>query len=163
MSKKFIDLFSNPVNARITSLFDYMDICEEEIKRAIKARPDCRAELFDAFQYLKPPEKLREYSREIYRAHCRELLERVAQKQDISMPTWAEIAIEINLINNPLTNDGAGAYSRAVKEMLRYILDKSFKQSLLEIVQRLDEVSTSYPESVDEIIAKFRRQKVSRL
>jgi hypothetical protein len=71
--------------------FDRVEIAEEEI-RSVKRRFPARAsEIHDAFAMLCPTEPLRDLSEDVFRFHCRELLERVAKGQDVRPGTTAEV------------------------------------------------------------------------
>lgn len=70
--------------------FRCMEIAEEEIAFARARHPVSQKEINSAFRFLCPPDTLRHVSSEVYRHHCRELLERVTRKADMRLGTDAE-------------------------------------------------------------------------
>jgi hypothetical protein len=76
---------------RAGSLFHLMAIAETEILAAKKRHPSAAPRLHAAFAICAPPGALRPLAEQVYRAHVRELLERVAAGQDTRPGTDAEV------------------------------------------------------------------------
>jgi len=85
------ELVSPPLANVITGTFRRMELAEEEIAAAKKRHPDQAAALNDTFRHLVPPPLLRNLDDQVYRAHCREILELVATGDDIREGTTAEV------------------------------------------------------------------------
>jgi hypothetical protein len=70
--------------------------------------------LWSAFRLLRPTHHLMDHTEFVYRAHCRELLDRVALGEDTRPPTGAELVIammETSLLA-PMTGAANGLYFR---------------------------------------------------
>ena len=100
----------------LAGTFDLMDWAEDEIEQAQNRHPECADSLYHAFRLLTPSAILQKTSpgEFVYRSHCRELLERVADGQDTRPATDAEIACmcsEASLVT-PLNTAATGLYMR---------------------------------------------------
>jgi hypothetical protein len=98
----------------LAGIFERMDIAEEEITLAQKRHPDASDRLYHSFTLLIPTHERMEYE-PVYRAHCRELLDRVAAGGDTRIGTAAEMCCtlyDVSLIA-PLRSSAAGLYFRA--------------------------------------------------
>lgn len=108
-----------PVN--LSGIFDCMGIAEAEIAAAIKRRKQKRQELNATFSILFPSDILRtNYNTAIYRAHCRELLERVAHGEDTRPGTKAEALSMLceTSFKAPLTSAWGALYGQLFLEIL---------------------------------------------
>lgn len=81
----------------LSSLFAAMAIAEEEIEACKLRHPRQAERIHDAFQYLTPPPVLQEFDDTLYRAHARELLERVAFRVSLGPGTKAEVLAALSL------------------------------------------------------------------
>lgn len=101
------------INDWIGSTFDQIDWAEDEISRAQRRHPAETDRLYHAFSLLRATHERMNHEL-VYRAHCRELLERVATGHDTRPGTAAEICIacsEASLIA-PLASPVAGLFGR---------------------------------------------------
>lgn len=80
------DVLGGPLGARLSEVFDRVRIAEEELAGA-DLSPEARS---TAFGVLVPTAPLRGKAPELYRAHVRELLGRLARGEDTAPGTLAE-------------------------------------------------------------------------
>lgn len=95
--------------------FKQWDWAAEEIQNAQKRHPQHADLLFHAFILLQPNDELDRMRFElVYRAHCRELLDRVAAGEDTRPGTAAEICCALLETSQlaPLKSAAAGLYMR---------------------------------------------------
>lgn len=85
------DLLPPALARTVRVTFDRVEIAEEEIRTAKRQFPARASEIHGAFAILCPTEPLRDLSEDVFRFHCRELLERVAKGQDVRPGTTAEV------------------------------------------------------------------------
>lgn len=76
---------------RVSALFDKMEIAENEIAKAKERYPEDAERLHDCFKLMCPSAPLSDRPDKLYRAHCRELLERVHNNIDARPGTAAEV------------------------------------------------------------------------
>ena len=117
---------SLPAEAHLDSLaaelapsFEQIYWAEEELQRAMKRHPWAADTLWHSFSLLEATRALLRWELP-YRAHCRELLDRVAAGLDTRPGTSAEImsvASDISKIN-PMSSTGFGTYMRALRQAL---------------------------------------------
>jgi len=91
MNELVSELIGPRFSDALDRLFRAMEIAEEEIARAQERWPEKRKEIWDTFKYLglgtcTIPEG---YADRLYRAHCQEILERVARGEDLRPGTDA--------------------------------------------------------------------------
>ncbi|GLX06704.1 hypothetical protein Misp03_36310 [Microbispora sp. NBRC 16548] len=94
-------------------LFEQMDWAENEIAAGIRRHPASADLLFHSFTLLRPTS--RHMATEfVYRAHCRELLDRAATGQDTRFGTAVEVCCACCDSSQlaPLTSPAAGLYLR---------------------------------------------------
>lgn len=96
----------------LADIFAAIDWAEDEIAKARKRHPG-RPELWATFELLLPTHDLMR-TEFVYRAHCRELLERVAARKDTRPATDAELALACAGASQlaPLTEAATGLYFR---------------------------------------------------
>ena len=145
------ELVGHAVSDTITGTFDRMEVAEEEIALA-KSRANTAAErlrINGAFMALMPPPQFAGRAPEVYRAHCEELLARVARGGDIDLGTRAEClcALLDSSLKFPL-NSTAGA---AAEKLFVAVFGRSVNDS---------PPREPYPGAADEMIAELR-QKVA--
>jgi len=106
--------------AAIVSIFSAIEVAEEEIAAFRRQHPEKDRELWNSFMALKITPPLREKSLRLYRAHCRELLERVVAGQDLRPGTNAEILAVLSNASlvAPLTHQAAVLAFRLADELL---------------------------------------------
>jgi hypothetical protein len=101
------------LDALLCGLFEQMEHAEDEIQAARRRHPQAADLLYHSFSLLTPTHELmgQEF---VYRAHCRELLARVAAGQDTRPGTAAEVAIACSEASQvaPLASTVAGLYAR---------------------------------------------------
>ena len=103
------------VQAEVTGAAALVDVAEDEIGQAAARHPQAADDLFHSFGLLLPAFEARAWGTEfVLRAHCRELLERVARAQDTRPGTNAEclLAIAQVAMEIPLNGPAAGFYLR---------------------------------------------------
>jgi hypothetical protein len=92
-----------------------VDIAEDEIDQAAARHPQAADYLFHCFRLLLPVFEAKAWGTEfVLRAHCRELLERVARGQDTRPGTNVEclLAVAQVAMEVPLNGAAAGFYPR---------------------------------------------------
>lgn len=94
----------------LVSLFEQMAVAEEEIEQAKARWPEHSERLHACFTLLQPSALLRGKDLDVYRHHCRELLERVARGADTRPGTIAEVLCGLMgaATRAPLTTDAGG-------------------------------------------------------
>ena len=97
----------------LASVFGQMEWAEDEIAQARRRRPAQADTLYHSFLLLTPTHNLMT-TEFVYRAHCRELLERVAAGSDTRPGTAAEVCCACCDSSQlaPLTSPAAGLYHR---------------------------------------------------
>lgn len=108
----FLDLLPPSTGRAIADAFRRMQIAEQEIAAAEQREPEHARELHHAFKYLCPTEPLTQLSDEVYRLHCREILDRVAKGTDLHFGTATEILAVLAELSQaaPLTRDATLLY-----------------------------------------------------
>ncbi|OBA59031.1 hypothetical protein A5780_21360, partial [Nocardia sp. 852002-20019_SCH5090214] len=94
-------------------VFEQIDWAEDEIARAQRRHPRHRNTLYHSFALLTPThERMRQEF--VYRAHCRELLDRVAAGLSPASGTAAEVALAVMQASQkaPLNTAAFGLYVR---------------------------------------------------
>jgi hypothetical protein len=94
-------------------LFDAMARAEEEIEAAQHRHPAAADRIWNSFSLLRPTQPLMR-TEMVYRAHCRELLDRVARGDDTRPGTTAECCAALSeaSLRAPLRSSGVGLYAR---------------------------------------------------
>lgn len=85
------DLLPPSTGRIIANTFRRMTIAEEEIRAAKARHPEKAAKLDKAFRYLCPPALLNGLDDQLYRAHCKEILDREAKGEKLRRGTAAEV------------------------------------------------------------------------
>lgn len=101
------------VSGLLGGVFEQMDWAEEEIEAAAKRHPAKRDLLYHGFKILSSTHEFMS-TEMVFRAHCRELLERLATGADTRPGTAAEVCClcsEMSLAV-PLKSSAAGLYIR---------------------------------------------------
>lgn len=174
--REVIDAFMSVLPGKSSNLFDgvgrmfkQMETAEKEIERAILAQSDMGMQgvLFNSFMLIKPTWPVDEgYDDCIYRAHCRELLDRLAagvsSESGLSRITWAEILVVVSAASYrvPMNNDGAAI----VAVILRGVRDTlgSLPAALEGVLEEMSEFSPSYQDFADVTVGKMRNGIVGK-
>ncbi|MEE8296743.1 MAG: hypothetical protein V3R26_02820, partial [Hyphomicrobium sp.] len=102
-------------------VFECMEIAEGEISAAKRRTriDDQREAIHGSFRYLLPTEPLRDKHLDLYRAHVRELIERVRLGEPVDPGTKAEVvAVLADLsLEHPLDPTAALLYARLFAEL----------------------------------------------
>jgi hypothetical protein len=109
------DVLGRNQRTLLTGIFDSMSWAEEEIEKARARHPRHADRIYHSFMLLTPNLSLEAMSTEfVYRSHCRELLDRVADGTDTRPATAAEICCLMCTTSQaaPLTSAAAGLYMR---------------------------------------------------
>jgi hypothetical protein len=116
LTAKMDELLGGNLGSMLAGIFERMDWAEDEIKKAQRRHPKQADRIFHSFKLLCSSHELMG-TEFVYRAHCRELLNRVAAGQDTRPGTAAEVAIACCESSQvaPLTDTGAGLYGRMWK------------------------------------------------
>ena len=128
----------------VRNAFAQMAVAEEEIEHARRHYPEREAYLNKVgFLLCMPSEVLVSASEWIYRAHCREILERVAADENTRPPSSAELAIAFSetSLKAPLNPTGAGLYARhflRAAELVAQPLKPDLVATLRKMDHRLD-------------------------
>lgn len=135
----------------ISRAFDLMAVAEEEIERAKRLHPEKAEALHASFGILYPGDLARYGSDRLYRAHARELLDRVARGADLEPGTDAEclVAFSFASLRAPLSASATAAMERVFATV--------FPEERGERAGR-----EGYPGEVDEILSGLRR-KISKV
>lgn len=96
-----------------------MEIAEEEITQAMQQHPLKAALLFDSFLTVTPTLNMTTLTPQVYRAHVRELLDRVIHKQDVRPGTLAEVMIALSeaSLHAPLIENAGFLYARIFRSI----------------------------------------------
>lgn len=106
-------LDSGILGGGLSGLFGCMEWAEEEIAKARARHPRHADRIYHSFLLLTPTHQLMR-AEFVYRAHCRELLDRVAAGEDTRPGTAAEVCCAISAVSlaSPLRSAAAGLYMR---------------------------------------------------
>ncbi|TCC19947.1 hypothetical protein [Kribbella sindirgiensis] len=101
------------LGAALTSAFDQMEWAEEEIKRAERRHPAACDAIWHSFSLLVSTHDLMAHE-QVFRAHCRELLNRVAAGEDTRLGTAAELCCTFRDVTlaTPVNTTATGLYFR---------------------------------------------------
>lgn len=144
---KLGEVFEGSLAKAVMQTLKLMGAAEEEIARAERAYPDAAPRLSRAFPLLYPYELARFGSERVYRAHCREILVRVARGEDVNPGTDAEClaALSLGSLKAPLDSGHLAAMERVFASV--------FPEDRSERLGR-----ESWPGEVDEILAGLRKR-----
>ena len=151
----------------VASTFEMMDWAEDEIARAMARHPDKADEIWrHTFGAANPgmAEMLTVSNERLYRAHVRELAERVAKGQELQLPTLAEVACMFHdaAMDRPLSRHAVGMYLRLMVDMFPededYLLAKADNINLDTDPKQWDAWEGQSQEEWDWINKKFRQE-----
>ena len=121
--------------AAIGIAFDKMEIGENEIGKAQSRHPERSQTIWDSFKLLCPSAYVREALEPVYRAHCAELLDRVAHGFDTTLGTKAEVMMGLSetSLKSPLPHTAAVLYARIFQGIFPDSLPEDGKKQLAEM------------------------------
>jgi hypothetical protein len=99
----------------VAGVFDQIEWAEQEIQAALGRHPQHAEQIDRSFPLLCPNSGLERMNSEmVYRAHCREILDRVAVGGDTRRGTAAEVCCAMleTSLRTPITSEAAGLYMR---------------------------------------------------
>jgi hypothetical protein len=144
--QRMLDLMPKGLAGVVSACFSDVEIAEQEIAKAQKRHPVHAEQIWQSFGKLMPSELLRPKTEKLYRAFCRELLDRIATGQPLAQATYAELACIFcaTSLASPLNQDGAAAYWKVFKAIYPNALDgaeytprESYEGRALEIIHQL--------------------------
>ena len=102
------------------NILSIMVISEDEIIKARARHPGHSGEIWRSFNLLCPSVHVRDAPEPIYRAHCAEILDRVAQGLDTTLGTRAEVMMGLSAtsLKAPLTHTAAVLYAQLFRDIL---------------------------------------------
>ena len=122
-TRETADLIGEQIGRHLGHLFNLMDAAEDEISAAMVRHPEQARLLWNSFQFLAPG-VLDKYDSRLFRSHCCEILERIAQAGKfvfltktarkerplaINRPTAAECLIGVSEASYVAPMHGAGS------------------------------------------------------
>ncbi|WP_433332501.1 hypothetical protein [Spirillospora sp. CA-294931] len=122
----------NKIESDLAPLFKVMKIAEEEIEAAQKRHHEPVGEgdgpIWNSFLLLQPTHP-RMQTESLYRAHCRELLDRRGKGEDTRSATGAEMIFALSQASlaAPLTSGAAGLYLKLGQECFPEIIGEVMK------------------------------------
>ena len=146
--------------AVIMRTFDLMEIAEDEIGRGMDLHPGKAAEITDCFTFARPTKYLLNTGTHLYRAHVRELVERVANGVELTLGTDAELVGMMSQLSleagGPLTRSATGMMLRVFH---RLFPDFTFDIAIDDLMP--DRYFEDWPGQMDELEAKARAKIAS--
>jgi hypothetical protein len=127
--------------------FGLMEIADDEIVRAQKRWPDRADQIDEGFSILCPSPCLMNVNEKIYRAHCAELLDRVARNQDTGTATDAEILWSLSQLSQsaPLNHDASAAFRQLFEKVMGF-----------DATPEIEPFRETWDGAVEELIGTFR-------
>jgi hypothetical protein len=151
-----LDEFGGGLGSTISGLFRRMGLAEDEIDGAKRRDPGNAERIHGAFRYLQPTESLQGKVDDLYRAHCRELIARVAAgsvERELAPGTRAEALATLADLSlaAPLERTAGHLYGRLFGEL--------FPKRAAELEPALHGPRDQYEEEqADELEGWFRRK-----
>ena len=145
------------------SMFRDMELAEQEVSRAKEMNPMFTDVIQDGFQYLHQG-SLSHLSPNVYRWHCREILQRLVDNEDPRQMTKAEgmLIIQEGSLLAPLQQDWGYLYTEWFKEFSK---DMEIEFDDEQFEESLDWVRQSHPRASEEIhnglIRKFQKHPMN--
>jgi hypothetical protein len=157
MTLTMLEMFRPSAN-RINNAFGRMEIAEEEILKAQARHPEQADTLWEQFAILCPSPVLQGKGDHVYRAHCQELLDRVAANGDTRTGTLAEAAAMIcgaSLVA-PLMESASLAYSKVFVAL--DLPSGGVQEECKERLAHAERLSPYAMEEADAFITKARKE-----
>ncbi len=143
----------------LSKTFAFLQYSEEEIEKAQQRYPDKADEIWDSFLILAPVlPQMHNYSPDLYRHHCAELLDRVAAGEDIDEPTTAEILVTLceTSLMTPLRHDAAVLYARLFKQVFG-------SEQINRLIENID-MRETWDGAANELLSRIvKRMEIHRL
>lgn len=94
----------------VSKAMNFIEIADCAIREAIQRHPEAADRLNECFMLLRPPSMMQPL---FYRAHCDQLLERVACGGDVAACTDAELLVALadTSLKAPMNTEGASLYA----------------------------------------------------
>lgn len=99
------------IMGQANNLFALMDDVEVMIAEYQRKHPAKKAELWDAFKTVMPTHNMTMYRKELFLAHCEELLDRIVAGEDLRPATNAEILAVFVRVSAAAPFHGNAAYA----------------------------------------------------
>ncbi|TCC33872.1 hypothetical protein E0H75_42195 [Kribbella capetownensis] len=149
------DLFAEVQS--IESVFGAMGWAEDEIEQAQLRHPGATDAIWHSFSLLTPVHPLMQRSEPLFRAYCREILDRVAAGSDTRPGTAAEICCVASEASEkaPLTSPAFGLYARAFRVVFP---DQQFPGEEIRDGAYMEHVEALHGAAIDDIAADTRRR-----
>ena len=117
----FADVLGTQLGGKIEATFHRMAWAEDEIVKACERHgeePDEQGPIWQSFMLLRPVVQMP--NEQVYRSHCRELLERVAGGKDTRPATDAEMLMTLSefSLNRDLNGSGVGLMIRLFNRVM---------------------------------------------
>lgn len=147
---KLEDIIAGTRMGTVGSVFRLVEVAEEEIAAAALKYPEKAAELRASFNPLLFPGQFTNFSKDVYRAHARELLERVAKGENTKPGTDAECLVALSLasLKAPLTSGHLAAMERVFATVYPDKVDQNIGRA-------------AWPTETDEILSEIKA-KIAR-
>lgn len=141
----------------ITNTFRRMDIAEQEIARAQRQHPKHKDRIFPLFRHLCPTPPLAHVIDEIYRSHCRELIERSVQHEDKKPGTEAEVLgfLSQASLEAPLARIPSLLYQQLFADLLPE------KSRALPLMSRIESLDSYEQNALAELLHRLRKKLAS--
>lgn len=158
LSKELLDLM--PKSYEIGKLFSMMEVAEQEISDAMIRHPERCVHIWNSFGlFSSDVSRFSDFSLHLWRAHVREILERVAlpkcNKDLRNLGTIADACLVFYhcSMRTPLTEDATYAYYSILREIPGMeTVDGYFTKV------GLDRIHESYPGAIQELISEAQRK-----
>jgi len=157
-TEPLLSLFDGGERSVIRSTFRRIEIAEEEIDAAKRRFPLASDKLHAAFSLLCPTPPLNGFPEKLFREHCRELLERVANGANVKSGTAAEVLAVLSRASlvSPLTRPASITYDCLFGKLFPDEWNQIANQSGPPIRDAYDE------EQAAELEAHFRQRLASK-
>lgn len=131
-------------------IFGVMEWAEDEIAYSMNEHPHKSDLLFGTFLTLRPHFQF--CSEKLYRAHCRELLERVAHDEDVRQPTRAEMLELLSRVSGFIPfHSHAGA-------LYRLIFEEVFPGDFAKAMDGMETLTERFPGETDGLREEIRHE-----
>ncbi|HRK34499.1 MAG TPA: hypothetical protein PLJ47_07870 [Candidatus Hydrogenedentes bacterium] len=138
----------------INQTFRRMEIAEKEIARAQRKHPKHKDRVFQVFRQLCPTPPLARVLDDVYRMHCRELIDRSIQCEDTKPATEAEVLgfLSQASLEAPLDRIPSLLYQQLFADIL------PVQARALPSLGRIDSLDSYEQNAVAELLHTLRRK-----
>lgn len=131
-------------------IFGVMEWAEDEISYSMNEHPHKSDLLFGSFLSLRPHFQF--CSEKLYRAHCREILERVVHGEDVTQPTRAEMLELLSRVSGFIPfHSHAGA-------LYRLIFEELFPGEFAKVADDMETLTERFPGETDGLRESLRHE-----